>query len=71
MKVEYSPIIQDDNGNIFPLPITKSKVEQWLDILNYWEDEIQEVAERYDCMHHMYEKYDKMIDEMYNLFKEM
>lgn len=47
------------------------KLENWIDILNYWEDEVKEVAERYDDMWNMYKKYDKMIEEMYNLIKEL
>ena len=46
------------------------KLDEWLDIINFWEDEIQEIAENYDCMYEMYEKYDKMIEEMYNLYKK-
>lgn len=69
-KVEYTPIIQDDNGNIFPLPITKSMVEKWLDVLNYFDDDVQEAAERENNLP-MYEKYGKVIDEIYNLSKEM
>ena len=47
------------------------RLDRWQDIMNYWEDEIQEVAERYDSMYHMYEKYDKMIDEVYNTIQEL
>lgn len=47
------------------------KLDEWLDIINFWEDEIQEIAENYDCMYEMYEKYDKMIEEMYNLYKKL
>ena len=69
-KVEYTPIIQDDKGNIFPLPITKSMVEKWLDVLNYFDDDVQEAAEREDNLL-MYDKYSEVIDEIYNLSKEM
>lgn len=70
-KIEYTPIIQDDNGNIFPLPITKSMVERWLDILNYWYEHIEDFGERYPDMKKWVEKFDKTIDEIYNLSKEM
>lgn len=70
MKVEYSPIIQHDDGKIFPLPITKSKVEQWLDVLNYFDSDVQDAAERENNMS-WYKKYEKTINEIYDLFKEM
>ena len=47
------------------------RLDKWQDILNYWEDEIQEVAERYDSMYYMYEKYDRMIEEVYNTIQEL
>ena len=49
--------------------VNKKTLEKWLDILNYWLDDIQELGERYDSMWNMYAKYDEMIDEMYNLTK--
>ena len=70
MKEEHLPIIQDDNGNIFVLPITKSKVEQWIDVLNYFDDDVQDAAERENNFR-MYEKYEKVINEIYNLYKEL
>ena len=51
--------------------ITADKISEWLDIINYWYDEVKEIGERYDVMWPMYEKYDKMIDEMYNLQKQI
>ena len=51
------------------ISVNKETLEKWLDILNYWLDDIQELGERFDSMHKMYAKYDKMIDEMYNLTK--
>lgn len=47
------------------------RLDKWQDIMNYWEDEIQEIAERYDSMYSMYTKYDKMIDEVYNTIQEL
>lgn len=51
------------------IEIDKKTLERWLDVLNYWLYEIQELGERYDNMHPMYVKYDKMIEEMYKLTK--
>lgn len=47
------------------------KLSKWIDIANYWLDDIQDLGERFDTMHQMYMKYDKMIDDMYNLMKEL
>lgn len=47
----------------------KNKTDKWLDILNYWADHIQDLGERYDDLHPMYAKYEKTIDEIYNLTK--
>ncbi len=47
----------------------KNKTDKWLDILNYWADHIQDLGERYDDLHPMYVKYEKTIDEIYNLTK--
>lgn len=51
--------------------VGKKKLEKWLDILNYWEDVVQEYAERYDSSYYMYERYSKMIEDMYNEKKKM
>lgn len=45
------------------------KTDKWLDVLNYWADHIQDMGERYDDLHSMYVKYEKTIDEIYNLTK--
>ena len=58
------------NKGLKMINVNKETLEKWLDILNYWLDDIQELGERFDSMHKMYVKYDKMIDEMYNLTKE-
>lgn len=50
---------------------TQKLLEKWIDILNYWLDDIKELGERYDNMWHMYKKYDEMIDDMYRLLKTM
>jgi hypothetical protein len=48
----------------------KQKLENWLYILNYWLDEIQELAERFPDMEFHAKKYEQMIDEIYNLIKK-
>ena len=47
----------------------QKKADNWLDILNYWADDIQDLGERYDDKHKMYVKYDKMISDIYGLTK--
>ena len=42
-------------------------LDAWLDTLNYWEDEVRDVAERFDSKYHMYEEYNKVIDDIYNI----
>ena len=50
----------------------KSKLDRWLDVLNYWSDEIAEIGENFpNTSGVMANKYDKMIEEMYNLYKEL
>ena len=48
-----------------------NKLDGWLDIVNYWEDEIRDVAERYDSEYRMYERYNRMIDDMYNTMQQL
>ena len=50
--------------------VNKETLEKWLDILNYWFEHIEDYAERYPDMAPMVKKFDKIIDEMYNLTKE-
>lgn len=47
--------------------IDKDTLDKWLDILNYWFEHIEDYAERYPDMAPMVKKFDKMIDEMYNI----
>ena len=47
----------------------QKKADNWLDILNYWEDEIRDVAERFDDKYWMYKNYNKMINDIYRLTK--
>lgn len=50
--------------------MNKQKLEKWLDVLNYFDDAVEEYVERNSLDHKahlMYERYQKMIDEIYNL----
>ena len=47
------------------------KLDQWLDVLNYWFEHIEEFGERYPDMEPSVREFDKTIDEMYNLMKEL
>lgn len=47
------------------------KMDKWLDVINYWEDEVRDVAERFDSEYHMYEKYNRVIDDIYNTMQEL
>lgn len=46
----------------------KDRLNRWLDVLNYWDSDIAECAERNNDMR-MYKKYEQTQDEMYNLIK--
>jgi hypothetical protein len=46
----------------------KDKLNRWLDVLNYFDNDVQECAERNNDMR-MYKKYEQIQDEMYNLLK--
>lgn len=48
-----------------------NKMENWLDTVNYWEDEVRDVAERYDSEYRMYERYNRMIDDIYNTIQKL
>lgn len=49
--------------------LNRDMIDRWLDVLNYWADHIQDLGERYDDMHHMYVKYERVITELYRLTK--
>ena len=49
--------------------LNRAMVDRWLDVLNYWADHIQDLGERYDDMHPMYVKYERVITELYRLTK--
>jgi hypothetical protein len=46
----------------------KDKLNRWLDVLNYWDSDIAECAERINKMG-MYHEYEIVQEEMYNLLK--
>ena len=46
----------------------KDKLNRWLDVLNYFDSDVAECAERNNDMR-MYKKYEQVQDEMYNLIK--
>lgn len=48
-----------------------NKLDGWLDTINYWEDEVRDVAERYDTEYRMYERYNRMIDDIYNTIQKL
>ena len=43
-------------------------VDRWLDVLNYWDDDVREAAERANDMR-MYNEYDKVINDIYRMKK--
>ena len=49
--------------------LLKNQLERWLDVLNYWDSDVQDCAERDNSMS-MYHKYEQVIEEMYNLKKD-
>ena len=48
--------------------VNKETLEKWLDVLNYFDSDVQDCAERNNDMR-MYKKYEQIQDEMYNLTK--
>lgn len=49
--------------------LLKNALDRWLDIMNYFDSDVQDAAERENKMS-MYSKWEKAIDEMYNLRKD-
>ncbi len=47
-----------------------SKLSSWLDVLNYWDSDVAECAERINKMG-MYKEYEVAEDEIYNLWKKL
>lgn len=46
------------------------KLEQWLDTLNYWDDEVSEAADRLNKPGR-YDDYSGVIDDIYNLLQRL
>lgn len=54
------------------MKLTKKMLDHWLDVVNYWADEVAEQGENFpNTSAHMAGQYDKMIDEMYSVWKTM
>lgn len=66
-------ILQKDytKGKTMTIRDLTNKMENWLDTVNYWEDEVRDVAERYDSEYRMYERYNRMIDDIYNTIQKL
>lgn len=48
--------------------LNPAMVDKWLDVLNYWDDDVREAAERANDMR-MYNEYDKVINDIYRMKK--
>ena len=48
--------------------LNRAMIDKWLDVLNYWDDEVREAAERANDMR-MYNEYDKVINDIYRMIK--
>lgn len=46
------------------------KLSRWLDVLNYWDSDVAECAERINKMG-MYREYEVTQEEIYNLWKQL
>lgn len=46
------------------------KLSRWLDVLNYWDSDVAECAERINKMG-MYREYEVAQEEIYNLWKQL
>lgn len=60
--VDVEPSIQDKE--------LAKKLSSWLDVLNYWDSDVGECAERINKMG-MYKEYEVAQDEIYNLWKKL
>lgn len=48
--------------------LNPAMVDRWLDVLNYWDDEVRDAAERTNKMP-MYNEYDTVINDIYRMKK--
>ena len=46
--------------------LNRAMVDRWLDVLNYWDDEVRDAAERTNKMP-MYNEYDTVINDIYRM----
>ena len=51
--------------------LSKAKICTWLDTLNYWVDYVEDYGDRYPDVKPMVDKFNKVIDEIYELYKEL
>ena len=51
--------------------LSKAKICTWLDTLNYWVDYAEDYGDRYPDVKPMVDKFNKVIDEIYELYKEL
>lgn len=49
----------------------KSKLDRWIDVLNYWLEYVEDFGERYPDMQNMVDEFSRAIDEMYDYMKEL
>ena len=49
----------------------KSKLDRWIDVLNYWLEHVEDFGERYPDMKFMADEFSRTIDEMYDYTKEL
>lgn len=47
----------------------REKLENWLDILNFWFEHIEDYGDRYPDMKPMVKNFERVIDELYTLIK--
>lgn len=51
--------------------LSKAKICAWIDTLNYWVDYVEDYGDRYPDAKPMVGKFNKAIDEIYELYKEL
>ena len=51
--------------------LSKAKICAWLDTLNYWVDYVEDYGDRYPGVKPMVGEFNKVIDEIYELYKEL
>jgi hypothetical protein len=46
--------------------VERQRLENWLFVLNYWLEHVEDLGERYPEMEPFVKKFDAIIDEIYN-----